>query len=297
MKDIIWDKYRTTEPEIKVLDHGFVRLIDCMPRVLREGEDTADYAIAEAARCSFNRDKKTKIQDAVLNRYLMRHNHTSPFEMVEFKFDMKLPIFVARQIVRHRMVSANELSGRYSEMPEEYYIPEKNNVRGQSIINTQGSEGISVLAEVFIDDLEATSKRCFKTYKDHLKNKISREQARIFLPLNTYTQWYWKIDLHNLLHFLDLRCDHHAQKETQCYANAILSLISPLIPVTIEAWEDYSPYRNGLLLTRFEIDALKNILKDKEIPEIGVPNKLEQLEWQEKAEKLGLKNIEKNVDF
>lgn len=293
MKDVIFEKYGAYEPQIKCLDHGFVKLLDCMPRVLREEEDTADYAIVEAARQSYKRETKTVADDKTLIRYLMRHTHTSPLEMIEFKFHCKLPIFVAREMIRHRTANVNEMSGRYSEMPEEYYIP--GELRVQSLINTQGSEGLLGDAQIQTDKylMRLQSQDAFKFYNRMLEQGVAREQARIVLPLSTYTEWYWKIDLHNLLHFLDLRCDHHAQQEIRVYADAILEVIKPIVPWTISAWEDYSPYRGGMILTRFEVEAIRNLMCQTSAeagvsaPNIRSDNKLEQREWREKAKKLG----------
>lgn len=281
--------------ERKCLDFGYVKLVDCMPRMVDEREESADYAIAEAARCSYQRGTKSIRDDKTLIRYLMRHDHTSPFEMIEFKFNMKIPIFVARQMVRHRMVSLSELSGRYSEMPEEYHVPEE--LRLQSSINIQGSEGL--LGEEDIRSLTTLMKLQgmgdFKFYHQCLNAGVSREQSRIVLPLSTYTEWYWKIDLKNLLHFLDLRCDSHSQKEIQVYADAILDLIRPIVPWTIEAWEDYSSYRGGILLTKYEVESLKKSFSGLKsigltIPQISVNNKLEKLEWENKLLKMGIIN-------
>jgi thymidylate synthase (FAD) len=285
MKDIFIGK----KLQINCLDLGFVRLIDSMPRLIPDKEDGMDYTIAEAARCSYKRKTKTKTNDEELIRYLMRHNHTSPFEMIEFKFHCKMPIYIAREWIRHRTASVSELSGRYSKMPEEVNIPD--NFRKQSQVNTQGSEGS-------MDKCENESTRnlmqfhaqdTFELYNKFLDEGMAREQARIVLPLSTYTEWYWKIDLHNLLHFLDLRCDNNAQKEIQIYANAILELIKPMVPWTIEAWEDYSPYREGMLLTKFEIQSLKEIIKNKsQYYDISIDNKIERKEWEEKVKKLGI---------
>jgi len=291
MIDIIEDKYGEQIPIIKVLDNGFVELIDCMPRLIKDDEESADYVIAEAARCSYQRGTKTIADDKTLIRYLMRHNHTSPFEMIEFKFHMKLPLFIARQVVRTRTANLNELSGRYSEMPEEYYIPEPNNVRTQSKINKQSSGGVlkKSEAEKIINKMKKFSFEAFDLYNDLLNDEVVREQSRMVLPLNTYTEWFWKIDLKNLLHFLGLRCDNHSQWEIQQYANAILELIKLIVPWTIEAWEEYSPYRGGMILTRYEIEAIKKKFSNANIsvPEIKVEGELEKKEWKEKAKKLG----------
>ena len=291
MKDLISLKYADSDPVIDVLDNGFVRLVDCMPSRIPDAEESADHAIAEAARCSYKRGTKTIRDDKMLIRYLMRHNHTSPLEMIEFKFHIKLPIFVARQWIRHRTASVNEMSGRYSEMPGEFYVPQTDNLRTQSELNRQGSEGSidAVQAQAIIDQFTANCEGAFKLYREFLGSGVAREQARMVIPLNTYTEWYWKIDLHNLLHFLDLRCDAHAQQEIQVYADAILELISPIVPWTIEAWQDYSPYRDGLMLTGFEVAQLRKVISESQLSpgRIEVENKLEQIEWTQKAKKLG----------
>lgn len=300
MKDILFDKFNNLAPKIECLDHGFVQLIDCMPRSIRGEEESADHAIAEAARCSYQRGTKTIADDKTLIRYLMRHNHTSPFEMIEFKFHCKMPMFVARQWIRHRTANVNELSGRYSEMPEECYIPEVNNFRTQSKTNHQGSEGLleKDIAEEASRSLCQSFDYDFDLYHDLLDNGVVREQSRIVLPLSTYTEWYWKIDLKNLLHFLDLRCDSHSQMEIQVFGNAMLDLIRPIVPWTIEAWEDYSPYRGGMILTRYEVETLKKFINharveaNLDIYPIEVKNKLEEREWHKKAEVLGLKDID-----
>jgi thymidylate synthase (FAD) len=291
MKDLISLNYGDREPVINVLDNGFVRLVDCMPSRVPDGEVSADYAIAEAARCSYKRGTKSMRDDKTLIRYLMRHNHTSPLEMIDFKFHVKLPIFVARQWIRHRTASVNEMSGRYSEMPEEYYIPEAGNVRTQSKINTQGSEGTIDVEEAnaIIDTFTTACEGSFKLYRQFLDKGLVREQARMVIPLSTYTEWYWKINLHNLLHFLDLRCDSHAQQEIRVYADAMLELIRPIVPWTLEAWEDYSAYRKGLMLTGFEVEAIRKAVASGKLKAlaIGAENKLEQHEWKQKAAKLG----------
>lgn len=291
MKDLISLKYPGQDPVVNILDHGFIRLVDCMPSRIPDGEESADHAIAEAARCSYKRGTKTIRDDKMLIRYLMRHNHTSPLEMIEFKFHIKMPIFVARQWIRHRTANVNEMSGRYSEMPEEFYTPEIDNLRTQSEVNRQGSEGAidAGQAQAIIDQFTANCQGAFELYRGFLENGVAREQARMVIPLNTYTEWYWKIDLHNLLHFLDLRCDSHAQQEIRVYADAMLELIRPIVPWTLDAWQDYSPYRNGLMLTGFEVAQLRKIISEKKLSagKIEVENKLEQLEWENKAQKLG----------
>jgi thymidylate synthase (FAD) len=265
---------------INCLDHGYVRLIDVMPRLVSDDRKTADEAIIQSARVSYGLGLKSEVEDRSLIRYLMRHHHHTPLEMVEFKFDVKLPIFVARQWIRHRISSYNEISGRYSEIKDNYYIPDK--VRSQSIVNKQGSDGVvdPDISLDFVKELNNISKTSYDLYKDFIENGVSKELSRINLPINYYTQWYWKVNLRSLLNFLSLRCDKHAQYEIRVYADAILQLIKNIVPWTIESWEDYDPMRGGMLLSRLEIDAL---IHNKEI---NVNNKREREEWLSKLEKL-----------
>ena len=256
--------------EIKVLDHGFVRLVDHMPR------ENLDNSIVQSARVSYGDGTTTSRGDTGLIRYLMRHWHTTPFEMVEFKFHIKMPLYIARQHLRHRTASVNELSARYSVVPKEYYNPET--LRGQSEVNHQGSEG-----EVNIPDEKRTAvshhlEHSFELYEDLLENGCCREQARGNLPQSTYTEFYWKINLHNLMHYLQLRMDSHAQKEIREYANAIYALVEPLVPITMKAFTDFRV--NAMHLSGPEIESLKTgtIIKS--------PG--ERREFIEKLERLGL---------
>lgn len=256
--------------EIKVLDHGFVRLVDHMPR------ENLDNSIVQSARVSYGDGTTTSRGDTGLIRYLMRHWHTTPFEMVEFKFHIKMPLYIARQHLRHRTASVNELSARYSVVPKEYYNPET--LRGQSEVNHQGSEG-----EVTIPDEKRTAvshhlEQSFELYEDLLENGCCREQARGNLPQSTYTEFYWKINLHNLMHYLQLRMDSHAQKEIREYANAIYTLVEPLVPITMKAFTDFRV--NAMHLSGPEIESLKTgtIIKS--------PG--ERREFIEKLERLGL---------
>ncbi len=261
--------------EIKVLDHGFVRLVDHMPR------ENLDSSIVQAARVSYGDGTKTSRGDTGLLRYLMRHWHTTPFEMVEFKFHIKMPIYIARQHLRHRTASVNEMSARYSIVPKEYYEPSE--LRGQSQVNHQGSEGV-----VNIDQNETHShlEKSFDIYEKLLEDGCCREQARGNLPQSTYTEFYWKINLHNLMHYLHLRMDSHAQKEIRDYARAIYDLIEPLVPITMKAFKDFRV--DAIQLTGPEIRALKygEIIKS--------PG--ERREYEEKLEALGLKDKNLNVD-
>jgi thymidylate synthase (FAD) len=275
-----------------------------MPRLVPDEEESADHSIAEAARCSYQRGTKTIADDKTLIRYLMRHEHTSPLEMVEFKFHIKLPMYICTQLIRHRTASLNIMSGRYSEMPDEFYVPEITDYRYQSKINHQGSDGYMNEEDSLAmkEAMEKGHKDTFELYQYMLEKGLVKELARGILPYNLYTQLYWKIDLKNLLHFLDVRCDKHAQKEIKVVADAILKLIKCIVPWTIDAWEDYSPYRGGMILTRHEVEALKRTIMNLErngpfghTPEppcsIDVDNKLEQKEWKDKAQRLGFKSV------
>lgn len=221
------------DQEIKVLDSGFVRLVDFMG---------SDDSIVEAARVSYGRGTKKRREDRGLIRYLMRHQHTTPFEMVEFKFHVKLPIFIARQWIRHRTASVNEYSGRYSVMEDDFYVPKPEDIKQQSTTNRQGREEAEVdpaVRESFLAFLNASNRHLYDEYLKALDSGVAREIARINLPLSLYTQWYWKVDLHNLFHFLKLRLDEHAQAEIREYANAMAQFVKQVVPVAWEAFEDY----------------------------------------------------------
>ena len=251
----------------RVLDHGFVRLVDHMP------QQDLDASIVQAARVSYGDGTKSTRGDRGLIRYLLRHWHTTPFEMVEFKFHIKMPIYIARQHLRHRTASVNELSARYSVVPKEYYDP--GTFRGQSVVNHQGSEGI-----VDVDGVETTQalEQAFGVYEQLLEQGVCREQARGVLPQSTYTEFYWKINLHNLMHYLQLRLDHHAQQEIREYAEAIYNVIEPLVPITMEAFRDFRV--NGLFLTGPEIEAIRT---GRDIESPG-----ERREFEDKKKILGL---------
>jgi len=252
-RHIVPEAEKLLDQQFPVLDHGFVILVDYMG---------SDAAIAQAARQSkIDNIPHTAEDNRALIRYLMSHVHTSPFEMVEFKFHCAMPIFVARQWIRHRTANVNEQSGRYGEMPELVYVPEVERISWQSPKNKQGSGAqvpaalASKVQKILRDDAEAA----FATYHELLgrpeeipmyvdqdelqllqdNGGISRELARIDLPLSTYTQWYWKIDLHNLLHFLFLRLDEHAQWEIQQYAKVMATMVRAVCPVAWEAFVDY----------------------------------------------------------
>lgn len=243
--------------EQKVLDHGFVRLVDYM------GDDNA---IVQAARVSYGAGTKNVSSDRQLIRYLMRHRHTTPFEMCEVKFHVKLPIFVARQWIRHRTANVNEISGRYSEMVDEFYVPELEQIRPQSVINKQGRSEDAFEpneAEEIQAQLSETQRELYSEYKESLDKNLARELARINLPLSLYTEWYWKIDLHNLFHFLHLRLDAHAQYEIRVFAEAMAAITKELFPIAYEAFEDYR--LNSIGFTGPEIKILQQLLSSKEL--------------------------------
>ena len=266
--------------EIKVHEHGLVALIDVMPRFAPVGK-TADFAIVQAARVSYGEGTKQVSEDRGLIRYLARHRHTTPFEMIEMKFHHVMPIFVARQWIRHRTANVNEYSARYSVVRDRFYKPSIENVRKQSAANRQGGdETIDPLtAQEFLSYLDDVEK-AYEQYQKFLDKGISRELARIALPVGVYTEWYWKIDLHNLFHFLSLRMDEHAQQEIRDFANAMFALIQPIVPVAAEAFLDYN--FEAMHLTRLEVEAIKSHQP------LDTTNKREIAEWEEKRKTLGL---------
>jgi len=282
--------------EIKVLDHGFVALIDAMPRLVPQGQ-TADAAIVQAARVSYGQGTKHVNEDRGLIRYLLRHRHTTPFEMVEFKFHIAMPIFIARQWIRHRTANVNEYSARYSILPDRFYTPSLEQVRKQSAQNRQGGEetfsvhssdqGEVATAQEFLTYLAA----CEEQYKHYLRltdKGVSRELARIGLPVNVYTEWYWKCDLHNILRFLALRMDAHAQLEIREFATAMHDLIAPIVPITMEAWRDYE--FEAVQLSRLEVEAIRAHAQGQ-APDITTANSREQAEWGRKRASLGLDTL------
>lgn len=241
--------------EAKVHEHGLVALIDVMPRLVPEGR-TADMAIVQAARVSYGQGTKKVHEDRGLIRYLMSHSHTTPLEMVELKFHCVMPIFIARQWIRHRTANVNEYSGRYSIVPDRFYVPET--VRQQAKGNKQSSTG-AVDEQTAADFLAYLDKACAQhaEYESLVARGVGKEIARIGLPLTLYTEWYWKCDLHNTLGFLSLRCDRHAQQEIQDYANPMLEMISAVAPMAIEAFNDYNMRRDAVILSKYELVALR----------------------------------------
>lgn len=273
--------------ETPVLDHGFVALVDVMPRLVPQGQ-TADQAVVQAARVSYGEGTKKVTEDRGLIRYLLRHRHTTPFEMVELKFHVAMPIFVARQWIRHRTANVNEYSARYSIVRDRFYKPTVEDVRKQSASNRQGGEQTFATTDAdeaktaqdfltYLEDME----RAYEKYRALTDRGVSRELARMGLPVSVYTEWYWKCDLHNTLRFLSLRLDAHAQLEIRAFAQAMHDLIAAIAPMTMEAWRDYD--FEGMHLTRLEVEALK-----ANSPTIASDNAREQAEWNAKRAKLGL---------
>jgi thymidylate synthase (FAD) len=252
------DKDALLGKRIDCLDKGFVRLIDVM------GDDAA---IVQAARVSYGSGTKKVLEDRGLIRYLLRHAHTTPFEMVEFKFHVKLPIFVARQWIRHRTANVNEYSGRYSEMKDEFYTPNPNDIRPQSVLNKQGRSEDTLpdgMADQAANAFKSGQDDAYAQYQEFLEQGIAREIARINLPVSNYTEWYWKIDLHNLFHFLRLRIDAHAQYEIRVFAEAIAELVKPFVPHAWQAFEDY--VLNAHRMTAPELKVMKHLLESMEFP-------------------------------
>ena len=243
-----------------VLDHGFVRVVDYM------GDDAA---ICQAARVSYGRGTKSVQNDEGLIRYLMRHWHSTPFEMCEVKLHVKLPVFVARQWIRHRTANVNEYSARYSILDREFYIPEPEALAAQSVINNQGRGEVlnGEEAEKVLRLLKNDSAQTYDHYEQMISQEgqmgLARELARMNLPANIYTQWYWKVDLHNLLHFLRLRADSHAQFEIRVYADEICKLVSDWVPFAYAAFEDYR--LGGATLSSKALDCVKRMIKGEQV--------------------------------
>jgi thymidylate synthase (FAD) len=275
LEEVLYEPY-------PVLDHGFVRVIDYM------GDDGA---IVQAARVSYGRGTKRVSEDRGLIRYLMRHRHTTPFEMCEIKFHVKLPIFVARQWIRHRTANVNEYSARYSILDNEFYVPGREQLAAQSSANRQGRGDLleGAEAERVLDMLRGDSIQLYSHYEEMLnegedgdvadpsRQGLARELARMNLSLNFYTQWYWKVDLHNLLHFLSLRADPHAQYEIRVYADAMLDAVRRWVPLAYEAFEDY--VLGGTRLSAGGLAVVKRMLSGETVDQ--GESGLSKREWQE----------------
>ncbi|MFY0645468.1 FAD-dependent thymidylate synthase [Sulfitobacter geojensis] len=248
-----------------VLDHGFIRVIDYM------GDDSA---ICQAARVSYGKGTKSVQNDEGLIRYLMRHWHSTPFEMCEIKLHVKLPVFVARQWIRHRTANVNEYSARYSILDREFYIPAPEHVNAQSVVNNQGRGGVLEGAEAarVLEILKSDSNRAYDNYESMIstdgpdgapQDGLARELARMNLPSNIYTQWYWKVDLHNLFHFLRLRADKHAQYEIRVYADAICKVVADWVPAAYGAFEDYR--LGGATMSGKALDCVRRMIAGEEV--------------------------------
>ncbi len=253
---IVPEAEKILDKEFPVLNHGFVRLVDYMG---------GDSRIVQSARVSYGDGTKTVREDAGLIDYLLRHQHTSPFEQVVLTFHVKMPIFVARQWIRHRTARVNEISGRYSIMRDEFYLPADMDVAKQSTDNKQGRSTEPVThqyaAEVQ-DKLENGQKQAYADYSELVDTGLARELARVNLPLSLYTEMYWQIDLHNLFHFLKLRLDGHAQKEIRDYAEVILEITRAVAPAATSSFENYM--RNGVNFSGEEMEELRKMLDGKE---------------------------------
>lgn len=230
---IVTEAEKILDEEVPVLNKGFVRLVDYMG---------GDARIVQAARVSYGAGTKTYRQDRGLIRYLLKHQHTSPFEQVQLTFHAKMPIFVARQWVRHRTARLNEISGRYSVMKDDFYLPDPQHVSVQSKNNKQGREDEPMPfdeAMALINQMEAEQRQAYTRYTESIEGGLAKEIARMNLPLSLYTEWYWQIDLHNLFHFLWLRLDNHAQYEIRVYAEAMAAMAKAVAPLAWEAFEEY----------------------------------------------------------
>lgn len=271
-----------------VLDHGFLRVIDYM------GDDAA---IVQAARVSYGRGTRAANEDRGLIRYLMRHRHSTPFEMCEIKYHVKLPIFVARQWIRHRTANVNEYSARYTILDREFYIPAADHLAAQSAVNRQGRGDVLQGEEAarVLDLLREDATRNYDHYLDMLneaedgaprdpaRQGLARELARMNLTLNAYTQWYWKTDLHNLLHFLSLRADPHAQYEIRAYADAMMATVQAWVPMAFEAFRDYR--LGAVTLSAQMMGILRRMLDGEAVAQEG--SGLSKREWRELMEMLG----------
>lgn len=249
------------DKEVKVLDKGFVRLVDYMG---------GDKRIVQSARVSYGEGTRTFREDSGLINYLLRNDHTSPFEQVVVTFHLKMPIFVARQLVRHRTARMNEISGRYSVMKDDFYLPSDPDISFQSTDNKQGRSEEPVPEELRAEVREILSedqKRVYANYRSLVEKGIAKELARINLPLSLYTEMYWQMDLHNLFHFLRLRLHPHSQKEIQEFAGAMLFLAKKVAPIACEAFENH--IKEGIRLSKKEVNAVNALLSGKENPLTG----------------------------
>ena len=289
---------RVTSPELEkilyeaipVLDHGFVRVVDYM------GDDSS---IVQSARVSYGKGTKKVSTDSGLIKYLMRHRHSTPFEMCEIKYHIKLPIFIARQWIRHRTANVNEYSARYSILDKEFYMPSKDNLAAQSASNRQGRGDLinGKQAEDILNILKEDAERTYDNYELMLNERfdgttidknnkgLARELARMNLTLNTYTQWYWKTDLLNLLNFLSLRADNHAQYEIRAYADVMIESLKKWVPVTFDAFMDYRV--GGMELSAKGKSVIQKLIKGEKCDFDS--SSLSKREWNELMESFGFK--------
>lgn len=256
--------------DIAVLDHGFIRVIDYM------GNDTA---IVQAARVSYGQGTKQVRGDSRLINYLMRHNHSTPFEMCEIKLHIKAPIFVARQWLRHRTANVNEYSARYSILEREFYLPQAEVIAEQATQNAQGREKAvdTQTATLVRSILQRDALQCYDDYEKMLDQNISRELARMNLNLNYYTQWYWKIDLNNLLRFIRLRIDKHAQYEIREYAREILTILEKWLPLTYNAFVNHA--LDAYVLSKNSLAIIRQLLRGEKVT--FTASNLSKREWKE----------------
>jgi len=282
LEDILYEAF-------PVLDHGFVRVMDYMGN---------DSSIVQAARVSYGKGTKKVTEDRGLIHYLLRHSHTTPFEMCEIKFHVKLPIFVAREWIRHRTANVNEYSGRYSILDKEFYIPSPEHLGAQATSNRQGRGDLLSPDQCtyVMNLLRKDAEQVYSHYEELLnedasgniidpsKDKLARELARINLSVNFYTQWYWKIDLHNLMHFLALRADSHAQYEIRVYAEVMLSLLERWVPATYEAFIQYR--KDATRFSKNGLKTLQKLLKGQTVTQ--EESGMSKREWQEFSEVLDL---------
>ncbi len=275
------------DKEFQVLDHGFVRLVDYLG---------GDARIVQSARVSYGEGTKTVREDKTLIDYLLRNKHTSPFEQVILTFHVKMPIFVARQWIRHRTARLNEISGRYSVMKDEFYVPKPEEVRFQSKNNKQGSSQDDVpleLRERIIGLLQQEQAQTYQNYEGLLEDGIARELARINLPLSLYTEMYWQIDLNNLFHFLRLRMDWHAQYEIRVYGDAMAKIVQAVSPLAYEAFEEH--LLHGKSFSKTELELMRQSLDIRKLTELISKSEMRDTRKQEFLNKLGIQLAKEEV--
>jgi thymidylate synthase (FAD) len=254
---IVSEAEKILDVEFPVLDKGFVRLIDYLG---------GDERIAQAARVSYGEGTKSYREDKGLIDYLLRNEHTSPFEQVNFTFHLKMPIFIARQWIRHRTARVNEISGRYSVMKDEFYLPAGESISGQSESNKQGRKDEPVSPEMqayFLEALEKDQKTLYKSYEEYIEKGLARELARVNLPLSLYTEFYWQMDLHNLFHFLRLRMHPHAQLEIRAYAYKLFEIARVVCPLACGSFVDHLV--EGARFSGSELEQLRRLVEGKDV--------------------------------